>query len=49
MDWQANDAFKKEKKGQFKKERKKKLQGNFKCFNCGKQKYYVRDCYSKPK
>jgi hypothetical protein len=33
MDWQASNAFKKEKKGQFKKEKRKKSQNNFKCFN----------------
>jgi hypothetical protein len=36
IDWQANNAFKKRKKGQYKKEKEKKLQSNFKYFNCGK-------------
>jgi hypothetical protein len=49
INWQASDAFKREKKGQFKKGKGKKLQNNFKCFNCGKLKHYTRDCYSKPK
>jgi hypothetical protein len=49
IDWQINGAFKKGKKGQFKKGKEKKLQGDFKYFNCGKSGYYVRDCYSKLK
>ena len=33
IDWQTNNAFKRRKKGQFKKEKRKKPQNNFKCFN----------------
>jgi hypothetical protein len=36
MDWQINNAFKKGKKDQFKKGKKNKPQGDFKCFNYGK-------------
>jgi hypothetical protein len=36
INWQANRAFKKKKKNQFKKEKGKKPQDNFKCFNYGK-------------
>jgi hypothetical protein len=49
MDWQASGAFKKKKKGQFKKGKEKKPQGDFKYFNYGKSGHYARDCYSKPK
>jgi hypothetical protein len=49
MNWQINNAFKKGKKGQFKKGKGKKLQSNFKYFNYGKQRHYTRDCYSKSK
>jgi hypothetical protein len=36
MDWQASGVFKREKKDQFKKEKGKKPQSNFKYFNCKK-------------
>jgi len=49
MDWQVSNAFKKGKKNQFKKRKRKKPQGDFKYFNYRKQKYYVKDYYSKPK
>jgi hypothetical protein len=49
MDWQTNGAFKKEKKGQFKKGRGKKSQGDFKYFNCDKSGHYTKNYYSKPK
>jgi len=49
MDWQASNAFKKEKKNQFKKGKGKKSQNNFKYFNYGKLRHYVKDYYSKPK
>jgi hypothetical protein len=49
MDWQISSAFKKGKKGQFKKERKKKPQSDFKYFNYGKSGHYARDCYLKSK
>jgi hypothetical protein len=49
IDWQVSNAFKKGKKGQFKKKKRKKPQGNFKYFNYSKSGYYARDCYSKLK
>jgi hypothetical protein len=49
MDWQANNAFKKGKKSQFKKRKGKKPQSDFKYFNYKKQKYYAKNYYSKPK
>jgi hypothetical protein len=49
IDWQANSAFKKVKKDQFKKGKSKKPQSDFKYFNCEKLGHYVKDYYLKSK
>jgi hypothetical protein len=45
IDWQYSEIFKKG-KGK-RKNFKKKDQKNFKCFNCGKPGYYVKNYYLK--